>query len=64
MNVKVYSCWDGGHKHFYRLVGPDGQVARCHYNRIPWNRATATDALNLIQLDWGVDRSKVRFVHV
>ena len=64
MNVKVVSCWNGGHKHFYHLQRRDGQRITLSGVGLPWDRAAATKALNFIEQDWGVDRSKVRFVHV
>lgn len=64
MNVKVISCWDSGHKHFYRLEHLDGQRITLSGVRLPWDRAAATKALDLIEQDWNVNRSCVRFVHV
>lgn len=65
MNVKVTYSWDANHNLFYRLEGSGGSALELRRAGCPWkNAGAAKKALDLIEANWGVTRSKVRFVHV
>lgn len=65
MNVKVTYSWDANHNLFYRLEGSGGPALELRRVGCSWkNAGAAKKALDLIEANWGVTRSKVRFVHV
>lgn len=64
MKVKVEACWAGGERHYFRLTLPDGrreQVTPASPQH--WDRAVATEALDILENVYHLDRSKVRFDH-
>lgn len=64
MNIKVTYNWDANHSLFYILEKSDGQVLELRQVGCPWkNAGAAKKALNLIEANWGIARSKVRFIH-
>ena len=65
MNVKVTYNWDSDHNLFYNLEKADGQVLELRRVGCPWkNAGVAKKALDLIESEWRVSRSKVRFIHI
>ncbi len=59
MRIKVESCWCGGDKYVQRLTMPNG--AREFITGSRWTRATATEALNLLERVYGFTRRAIRF---
>lgn len=63
MNVEVERCWGGNNRCYFRLTLPDGSRETVTGGSW-WTRATATEALNLLEVLYGVQRRGVRFVHM
>lgn len=73
MIVTVTHCWCGNNKYTWRLEPPLNSAGfkRCvlrdaDANGNPvlgWDRDTAKRALDLLEVEWGVKRSSVRFRH-
>lgn len=61
MQVRVERCWCGGEKFTFRLTMPDG--SREFVPGETWTRATAAEALNLLEHVYHVPRRTVRFTH-
>ena len=57
MIVKVEKCWAG--QEVYRLTLPDGSRERI--NRDTWNRQAASEALDLLEHVYHLERRKIRF---
>lgn len=57
--VQVEQCWAGGDKYHFRLSAPDGRRVRLGGEK--WNRSKASEALDLIEIEFGVCRRNVRF---
>jgi hypothetical protein len=64
MKVKVEACWSGGDNHYFRLTMPDGSRESVTPDEpMIWSRKTATEALNVLESVYHVERRKVRFDH-
>lgn len=64
MRVRVERCFCGNGKWVWRLSAYGMKPVRLRdLNDGKWTRATATDARNLIELEWSVPRRNVRFEH-
>lgn len=59
--VRVQYCWDGGEKFFFRALICGG--LRVHAPAGKWTRKVASEMLDLLEVEAGLDRKKVRFVH-
>lgn len=61
MRVKVEACWGGNTRYYFRLTLPDGsrECLRGEY----WDRALASEALDLLVSLYGLRRSAIRFDH-
>jgi len=60
MRIRVQFCWNGT-RHVYRLLTCGGLLIRAD----EWNRATATQALDLLAVELpNVRRESIRFIHV
>lgn len=62
MKVKVQLCWCGGDKYAYRASIGGGLRVSAPDAR--WTRSVASKMLDLLEIELGVDRRSVRFVHV
>ena len=60
MRIKVQHCWCGGDKFVFRALICGGLLVRPE----EWNRKVAAEMLDLLEVETGVDRRNVRFVHV
>lgn len=58
-NIKVTPCY--GSRPYFRLTLPDG--SRENIPGDTWTRATAAEALDILQHVYGLDRAAVRFIH-
>jgi len=64
MKVLVERCWSSSGGFWFHLRIPyHGGVNRDSIPGSSWNRATARQALNLLENVYGLPRRKVRFVH-
>lgn len=61
MKVRVERCWGGGNRYSFRLTLPSG--AREHITGEKWDRAASIRARDLIEYNYGVTRSRIRFAH-
>lgn len=65
MIVRVQRCWAGNRNYWWELRLPSGKRLMLRNDEgEPWSRAYSTSALNLIESETRVDRSKIRFRHV
>jgi len=62
MIVKVENCYCGHDRFRFRLTLPDGK--REFVPGRTWTRATAADALNVLERVYGFRRCSIRFRHV
>jgi hypothetical protein len=65
MKIKVECCFNG-HKLFYNLSIPNERGGNRYNERVysdSWDRATAKEALNLLENVYHLKRSNIRFVH-
>lgn len=60
MKVRVQRCWCGGDKFVFRALICGGLLVRAE----EWDRRVASEMLDLLEVEAGVDRRNVRFVHV
>jgi hypothetical protein len=60
MRIKIQHCWCGGDKFVFRALICGGLLVRAE----EWNRKVAAEMLDLLEVETGVDRRNVRFVHV
>lgn len=60
MRIKVQFCWKGGDHYVFRALICGGLLVRAD----KWSRAVATEMLDLIAIETGLDRSSIRFIHV
>ena len=65
MTVKVEQCWNGRTMTFRLNIPHRGKICRelVGGDTFIWDKATATDALNLIERLYKVPRRNVRFAH-
>lgn len=61
MKVRVQFCWCGGDKYVWRALIGGGLRIPASSNT--WDRKTASEMLDLIEVETGLDRSSIRFVH-
>ncbi len=61
MKVRVERCWAGNNRYYFRMTLPDGRRATC--NGEDWNRTMARSALDSLETNFNVTRSRVRFHH-
>jgi hypothetical protein len=61
MTIKVESCWSGGDKYAFRLTLPNGE--REHIGGDKWTRFHASQALDLLESVYGLNRKNIRFRH-
>jgi hypothetical protein len=65
MKIKVEACWGGGQRHFFRVTLPKSAGFRNDAHEFvsgdAWNRATAKEALDLLQNVYHIPRHNVRF---
>lgn len=63
--VTVTRCWNGHELYF--LVGfisqGNGFISTCRITADEWTRATASEALNVLESVYGLCRSRIRFRH-
>ena len=64
MKVKVQTCWNGRTFLFRALIAGGKRVHLGAGDDPKWNRKVATEMLDLIEADTGLDRTKIRFVHI
>lgn len=62
MKVKIQTCWNGHYFLFRALIAGGLRVPAG--DNASWNRKIAREMLNLIETETGLDRRKIRFVHV
>ena len=61
MKIKVESCWSGGDKFSFRLTLPNGQWESVQGE--VWDKQLASEALDLLESVYGLDRKNIRFDH-
>lgn len=66
LRVTVTACWNGHHNYF--LVGyisrGNGFISACRIRSDHWGRKEATEALDVLEGVYGLERRKIRFRHV
>lgn len=61
MRVEVESCWNGKSS-YYQITFPYlSKKVRERINKENWNRKAATEALDLLEKVYGLNRKNVRF---
>jgi hypothetical protein len=64
MKVFVEGCCGQGFRFYHRLLIPyRGRIVRDRVSGYNWTRATARQALDLLEHVYGLPRRAVRFVH-
>lgn len=63
MKVYVEGCWGGGDKYSFHLTTTCGKRYRVSCSDGWWDRKIAAKALDLLQIELGIKRSNIRFVH-
>ena len=58
IRVKVEGCW-GGKERYFLLTWGNGHWQHLHAEK--WNRRTASEALNILEHVYHLDRRSVRF---
>jgi len=61
MKVKVQTCWNGRHFLFRALICGG---LRIRSDSGKWDRKTASEMLNLLEIELAVDRRTIRFIHI
>lgn len=61
MKIKVQYCWAGGDNFYFRTLACGG--VRIPTENDKCKRKHATEMLNILEC-YGIERKKVRFVHV
>ena len=63
MKVKIQRCWGGNNTYYFRALICGGLRVRVGEGEY-WTRAIASRMLDLIQIETGTDRKRIRFIHV